>query len=127
MTHDEIKALSDDELDALVATGVMGWRRHGFYLWRDASGKAQVDGRPYHPTRDATQAIAALREKDCGYVLQRDLEEGQERCLLHDKDNQILTKAACLTIERAICEALVCGSGYKQKNGLSLFLNTPTF
>ena len=67
LTEAQINEATPEELDSLVATQVMGWhRKPGLtMLWFDNSGKMQLKhgnrASRYHPSRDMTQVMQAVR------------------------------------------------------------------
>ena len=115
-TPEQVAALSDPELDALVATEVMGWNVGDGNLgpqWRNSKGHHMFEvgeGYPtlhgWRPTHDATQAMAALRSSPWFYDMMSSNTSEMESCYLSGKDGYIVAEADCSTLERAICEAL---------------------
>ena len=117
---DEIRTFTSEQLDAMVAEHVMGWRtlhQHEPLWWCDKTDAFKELICTYHPSRDMTQAMAALRTTEYGFILQRSLERpvdlpdgtilDPERCLLHDSRNRTVANTTDRTLELAICRAML--------------------
>lgn len=119
---DDIFELSDDALDVIIAETIMHWELvdGDWIAWCAKPGEKrykwhQYEKEEYHPTKNMSQAMAALRRKMYFYSLGKTsvcgthAEVEMEHCILykHIHHKGHIAEASTTKLERSICLALI--------------------